>query len=250
MDTHNNKAFKISFLFSVILHVLCLFLLGGMISKRPSEYRIELDIKAMAPVKNRMNIPRPGKSLGHIQPMSLLKKGGSLKNLIPAIHTKGSGKNRSEYAGLHEDLIMHPKPSSHVHSIIEGVRDIPIPGLPTRKKSKNDDTDATDITDTTNTSDAYRNEIETHIKRFHTYPFAARRQGLEGTVRLAFQLYRDGTLGDIRVLESSHYTMLDNAAIENVRAGDPYPPFPPDLEKKSLLIDVPIVFHLGKNKPR
>jgi TonB family protein len=241
MDTHN-KAFKKSFLFSLILHILCLFLLGRMIPERPSEYRIEVDIKTMAPVKNRMNIPRPGKSLGHIRPTPLLKKEVSLKNLIPAIHNKGSGKNRSEYPGLHEDLIRHPEPSSHVashmRSIIEGVRNIPIPGLPTRRESK---TDATD---------AYLDSIFTHIERFRTYPVAAKRQGLEGTVRLAFLLYRNGALGDIRVTESSHYTMLDHAAIENIRAGDPYPPFPSDLEEKSLWIDVPIVFLLEKNNPR
>ena len=241
MDTHN-KVFKKSFLLSVILHVLCLFLLGRMISKRPSEYRIEVDIKAIAPAKNRMNIPRPRKSLGHVRPTPLLKKEVSLKNLIPAIHPLGPGKKRSEDPGFDEDCIRYPEPSSyvasHVHSIIEGIRDIPISGLPTRREPK---TDATD---------AYLNAIETHIKRFHIYPFAAKRQGLEGTVKLAFLLYRDGTLGDIRITESSLYTMLDHAAIENVRAGSPYPPFPPDLEAKSLLIDLPITFHLKENKPR
>lgn len=49
------------------------------------------------------------------------------------------------------------------------------------------------------------------------YPFAARRQGIEGSVVLLVLVRADGSCGDVMVKQSSGYSVLDTAALETVR---------------------------------
>lgn len=49
------------------------------------------------------------------------------------------------------------------------------------------------------------------------YPFAARRQGIEGSVVLLVLVLADGSCGGVMVKQSSGYPVLDKAALETVR---------------------------------
>jgi len=48
---------------------------------------------------------------------------------------------------------------------------------------------------------------------FH-YPLLARRRGWEGTVRIALRISATGVISQLRIIESSHHTVLDQAAID------------------------------------
>ncbi len=48
------------------------------------------------------------------------------------------------------------------------------------------------------------------------YPRSARRRGYEGSVILEVNVLRDGSVGDLRVLISSGYSVLDKAAVKSV----------------------------------
>jgi protein TonB len=61
------------------------------------------------------------------------------------------------------------------------------------------------------------------------YPEASVRYGIYGDLRLLVVIRQDGSLEDIRVLSSSGYAVLDEAAIKIVRMAAPYAPFPPEL---------------------
>lgn len=61
------------------------------------------------------------------------------------------------------------------------------------------------------------------------YPEASIRYGLYGDLRLLVVITSDGNLEDIRVLKSSGYAVLDEAAIKIVRMAAPYSPFPAEL---------------------
>jgi len=67
--------------------------------------------------------------------------------------------------------------------------------------------------------------IRRQIERVWTYPDAARRDGLEGTVWLRFRIAADGSVQDVEVDRSSGHTLLDDAAISAVRRAGPYPPY-------------------------
>lgn len=50
-----------------------------------------------------------------------------------------------------------------------------------------------------------------------SYPYAARRMGLQGKVILNVEVLAEGTCGQINVLQSSGHEMLDNAALQAVK---------------------------------
>ena len=67
--------------------------------------------------------------------------------------------------------------------------------------------------------------IRRQIERVWSYPDAARRDGLEGTVWLRFRIAPDGSVAQVEVDRSSGHALLDDAAITAVRRAGPYPPY-------------------------
>jgi protein TonB len=49
------------------------------------------------------------------------------------------------------------------------------------------------------------------------YPLLAKRRGWEGTVTLDIELRADGSVGDIKVAQSSGHALLDQAAMDKVK---------------------------------
>ena len=87
-----------------------------------------------------------------------------------------------------------------------------------------------------------RKKIEAHRK----YPSWARRKGWEGRAVLEFRIGRDGGLKSIRVIESSGYRILDEAAKEAIEKGSPYPPLPWP-QNEFLDARLPVAFRLEEN---
>jgi protein TonB len=65
--------------------------------------------------------------------------------------------------------------------------------------------------------------ISAAIERAKTYPAIARRRGIEGTVYVSFRIGPGGESGEIRVLKSSGYKMLDEATMKVIKKAAPYP---------------------------
>ncbi len=91
----------------------------------------------------------------------------------------------------------------------------------------------------------YSRLLQTKISQGMIYPELARWAGWEGEVILRLCLSSDGTLEDIVVARSSGIQALDRAAIEAVKEQAPYPRFPPELKKKGLRVNIPIVYKLS-----
>lgn len=70
------------------------------------------------------------------------------------------------------------------------------------------------------------------------YPEASVRYGLFGSLRLLAVIRFDGSLEDIRVLSSSGYAVLDEAAVKTVRMAAPYAPFPPELRATTDKLEI------------
>jgi protein TonB len=81
--------------------------------------------------------------------------------------------------------------------------------------------------------------LATHL----TYPEAARRLGIEGTVVLRITVDRDGYVQSASLARSSGSEMLDRAAQALLRAAH-LPPFPPDMAGSVETLAVPIHYHL------
>ena len=70
------------------------------------------------------------------------------------------------------------------------------------------------------------------------YPAEARARGLYGSLELVVTLRDNGELMDVRIARSSGSPLLDQAAIDIVRMGAPYPPFPARLAQEYSSLQV------------
>lgn len=87
---------------------------------------------------------------------------------------------------------------------------------------------------------------ETLWKRVQTlkrYPLKAVADRLEGEVLLAAVVQADGTIAEVRVMESSGFPLLDQAAVEAVRSASPLALVRP-LDHARVSVEVPIAYHV------
>ncbi|MCG8611538.1 MAG: energy transducer TonB [Pseudomonadales bacterium] len=70
------------------------------------------------------------------------------------------------------------------------------------------------------------------------YPEESRRRNIYGSLRLMVALYADGTVKDIKILQSSGHRILDDAAIRIVRLAAPFAPFPEDVRNERDVLEI------------
>ena len=92
---------------------------------------------------------------------------------------------------------------------------------------------------------AFLKAIRDRIKQVQRFPPRVRdfEDGTSTTVR--FTLFRDGTIRNPVITDSSGSSALDNAALVAVRNAIPYPSFPEEQEGNSLRLEIPIIFELA-----
>ncbi|MBI4949752.1 MAG: energy transducer TonB [Deltaproteobacteria bacterium] len=74
----------------------------------------------------------------------------------------------------------------------------------------------------------YLINMKSRIESRWDYPDSAARNGWQGVLRLDFSINKDGTLRDVKLVKSSNYPALDDAAVTALRLASPFPPFPDD----------------------
>lgn len=100
----------------------------------------------------------------------------------------------------------------------------------------------------TSNHDAIRSflaEVRRRIDQSKQYPFAARRRYMEGRVTVRFAIRPDGSVDQLEVAKSSKIPLLDKAALEAVRQAAPFPEFPKEQLRHSLVVEIGIVFDLS-----
>ena len=70
------------------------------------------------------------------------------------------------------------------------------------------------------------------------YPDAARRQQLYGNLRLLVSILPDGVVEEIRILQSSGHSILDQAALGIVQLAAPFQPFPDELRETVDILEI------------
>ena len=85
--------------------------------------------------------------------------------------------------------------------------------------------------------------LRRRVQEALTYPSAARRRGMTGTVHLDISVEPTGRIADVLVVRSSSHEMLDTAALDAVRALR-HVPFPPGVRPRAVRVRLPVVFEL------
>ena len=95
----------------------------------------------------------------------------------------------------------------------------------------------------------YLSLIRSRILARRHYPPLARQRQQEGVVRVRFSLSPSGALHQgVEVVRPSGFNLLDEQARQCVLAASPFPPFPRDLNRDHLTIEVPIIYRLTESE--
>jgi periplasmic protein TonB len=87
-------------------------------------------------------------------------------------------------------------------------------------------------------------KIRDRIEKKKKYPRVARINDEEGTTTVSFLIDSSGSVVVMKVVLSSGYQTLDDAALNTILKASPYPPIPARLNRKKLNLKVPIKYEL------
>ncbi|HET7212277.1 MAG TPA: TonB family protein [Terriglobia bacterium] len=73
------------------------------------------------------------------------------------------------------------------------------------------------------------------------------RLGEKGRVALVFEIIKDGSVPQLRLLASSGSQALDQAALASIRASNPFPPLPQQFTGKHLVLEFIYFYNMGVN---
>lgn len=89
---------------------------------------------------------------------------------------------------------------------------------------------------------SYAQSVREYILRNLKFPSFARDYAYRGTVKLSLRLASVGELLEVKLKESSGHKDLDDYTLSVVKGISGYPPFPPSIDAKELVIDMPVVY--------
>ncbi|MGW8272498.1 MAG: energy transducer TonB [Thermodesulfovibrionales bacterium] len=91
----------------------------------------------------------------------------------------------------------------------------------------------------------YKSRLREKIESIWVYPREALQRGLYGDLVIEFTILKDGKLGAVRLLRTSGYKLLDDAAIKALRDGAPYWPLPEEWSEESFTITGHFIYSLS-----
>ena len=99
--------------------------------------------------------------------------------------------------------------------------------------------------DTKQSFNEFLKAVRDRIKQVQRFPPRVRNIEDYATTTVRFTLFKDGTIRNPTVTDSSGSKALDSAAIAAVQNAVPYPAFPDGQDGNSLRLELPIIFELA-----
>ncbi len=91
--------------------------------------------------------------------------------------------------------------------------------------------------------DLFLSKIRSRIEHQKYYPRMAKRLSHEGVVHLKLVIAANGSIAELKLLMSSGYSSLDNAALEAVKKAAPFPD-PQGNNRKDIALTIPLSYSL------
>jgi protein TonB len=90
----------------------------------------------------------------------------------------------------------------------------------------------------------YQDMVASLLARAKRYPERALRRRMTGDATIRIEIAADGSLSEFNIIRSTDSPILDEELKAMVDRASPFPPFPPDLQKRTLALVVPVTFKL------
>ncbi|MGD8407577.1 MAG: energy transducer TonB [Thiohalophilus sp.] len=171
-----------------------------------------------------------------------------------------SEKNKQHHQNLHETKPMTSREKLQSHSLVSGShnqREADAQDTPPEQELKlaanrTGDTLTVMQTPRTASSKLSRQKAQTRVvsrlhhelKNYFEYPMLARRNGWEGKVVLAMDIYVDGRIYNVQLKSGSGYRILDRSALNAVSRIHTLPNVPQWHGSSPLNIALPVIFRL------
>jgi protein TonB len=92
----------------------------------------------------------------------------------------------------------------------------------------------------------YVTRVVRRLEHSKKYPQMARRDGIQGQVIVAFRVSSRGEIKAPRIAKSSGHQILDEEAMALLRRVGTLPPFPPELDRQEVSLEVPLNFTMRR----
>jgi periplasmic protein TonB len=92
---------------------------------------------------------------------------------------------------------------------------------------------------------SYNRWLKIKVESVLRYPELAALSGLQGTLYIEFNIMKDGSLGDLELLRSSGYKILDDEALRSIRDAAPFQPLPDEWKMDHYTIRAAVLFYLS-----
>jgi len=96
----------------------------------------------------------------------------------------------------------------------------------------------------------YLVNMKRRIELYWDYPEVASRNGWRGRLFIDFTIKKDGTLGDVILVKSSGYPVLDDAAITAIKLAMPFSSFPENFGIEQINIKGQFEYDISYSPPR
>ena len=93
---------------------------------------------------------------------------------------------------------------------------------------------------------SYNKWLKIKVESMLKYPELAAVSGYQGTLFIKFDIMKDGSLGEVELLKSSGYKILDDEAVRSIQASAPFQPLPDDWHMDRYSIRAAVIFYLGQ----
>lgn len=218
-----NRVLPAAALASVVLHAVALGWLPGlerMVERAPLPLRILLPV----PADSRPETP----SVPAVAPAPTVVARSAARPPTPALRAVADESVPAPAVGIEE-----PPPVAHpVKAAAPAAPDTvaPVPTLA--------------VTDLQALA-GFGRSVAAALASHQRYPRIAQMRQWQGTTMLQLEFAADGRLLETRVLSSSGHDVLDQQALDMLRAARPLPPPPVALAGRPLVVHVPVVFRLA-----
>ena len=93
---------------------------------------------------------------------------------------------------------------------------------------------------------SYLSYVMQKLETYKHYPIMAERLGLSAEIVLRFTVRRDGTVLDpeVQIVAGAHHELFRTAALRTLRRMGQLPPFPRDILRRELLVEVPLSYSI------
>jgi protein TonB len=93
---------------------------------------------------------------------------------------------------------------------------------------------------------SYNRWLKIKVESALRYPELAAQSGMQGVLYIRFDIMKDGSLGDLELLKSSGYKILDDEALRAIRASAPFQALPDDWNMDRFSIRAAVLFYLSE----